>query len=57
MKPFPNRTSTFQRIRLSHSTLTLSWGIGASMHVYVAFLAECLCRFALSAIRHHAREE
>ena len=22
MKPFPNRTSTFQRIRLSHLTLT-----------------------------------
>jgi hypothetical protein len=32
MKPFPNRTSTFQRIRLSHLTLTFSWGVGAAVY-------------------------
>jgi hypothetical protein len=35
MKPFPNRTSTFQRIRLSHLTLTCCKGFISSETLFM----------------------
>ncbi len=57
MKPFPNRTSAFQRIRLSHLTLAFPWSIRAAVNFEVTFFAQGYCSIALSAIRHDSGEE